>query len=411
MGGSSFVGRRARAPATGDWSRRLRLAGIPAALAVALTIGSASAAWADPPYPSAGEVQESKARAEQKAAEVGRIEAQLTKANATMQQLDIAAGRATEAYNGAVLKLQQAERAAADAHRVADAAHREVTLANERKGQLAAASYRVGGATSAYSVLISADGPQTMMDQAATLEYLGSQYKVVLDRAKAAALVADILDRQAAAALDAQRQAAETVRQAKVRAEAAVTAQQRLLAQAAAAQDRLLAELAIARSTSIVLERARAEGLAEEAARRAAEGRAQDPAAFSPGGYSYGTTAGAARAIEYARRQLGRPYAWGASGPFSFDCSGLTMMAWRAAGVYLPHYSVAQYQQVKHITLADLRGGDLLFWSADPYDPDTIYHVALYVGGGLMIQAPRTGDVVKISSMYAMGVPDFYGRP
>ncbi len=250
------MGRRARAPATGDWCRRLRLAGIPAALAVALTVGSASAAWADPPYPSAGEVRESKARAEQKAAEVGRIEAQLAKANATMQQLDIAAGRATEAYNGAVLKLQQAERAAADAHRVADAAHREATLANERKGQLAAASYRVGGATSGYSVLISADGPQTMMDQAATLEYLGSQYKVVLDRAKAAALVADILDRQAAAALDAQRQAAETVRQAKVRAEAAVTAQQRLLAQAAAVQDRLLAELAIVRSTSIALVRA-----------------------------------------------------------------------------------------------------------------------------------------------------------
>lgn len=195
------MGRRAHELEAGRWSRRLRLAGVPALLAIALTVGPAPAAWADPPYPSADEVRQSRQRAEQKAAEVGRIEAQLTKANATMRQLDIAAGRAMEAYNGAVLKLRQAELAAAQAHRVAEAAHRDVAEANARKGQLAAASYRVGGATSGYSVLVSADGPQTMMDQAATLEYLGSQYKVVLDRAKAAALVADILDRQAAAAL------------------------------------------------------------------------------------------------------------------------------------------------------------------------------------------------------------------
>ena len=98
------------------------------------------------------------------------------------------------------------------------------------------------------------------------------------------------------------------------------------------------------------------------------------------------TSGDAAAAIAFARAQLGEPYQYGAAGPNSWDCSGLTMMAWQAGGKSLPHYSVAQYQQSTPISLAQLQPGDLLFWGDG--GPTSIYHVAIYTGDGMMIHAP-----------------------
>ncbi|MEJ7629389.1 MAG: NlpC/P60 family protein [Nocardioidaceae bacterium] len=100
---------------------------------------------------------------------------------------------------------------------------------------------------------------------------------------------------------------------------------------------------------------------------------------------------------------------WGADGPDSWDCSGLTMGSWAAAGVYLPHYSVAQYDAVQHISFGELRAGDLVFWSSTS-SPSTIYHVALYIGGSQIIQAPRPGRYVEVASIYDWILPNLYGR-
>src|SRR5262249_58490318 len=119
---------------------------------------------------------------------------------------------------------------------------------------------------------------------------------------------------------------------------------------------------------------------------------------------------GAAAAIAFARAQIGDPYVWGAAGPNAWDCSGLTMGAWRAGGIYLPHYSVAQYEQSTPISSSDLRPGDLVFWGSSS-SPSSIYHVALYVAGGIIIQAPRTGLDVQEVSMYSWIAPNFFARP
>jgi cell wall-associated NlpC family hydrolase len=108
--------------------------------------------------------------------------------------------------------------------------------------------------------------------------------------------------------------------------------------------------------------------------------------------------------VAEARRQLGKPYHWGAAGPDSFDCSGLTMWAWRAAGVALAHYSGAQYSATTHIPLSELQPGDLVFFYSD------LSHVGIYVGGGQMIHAPQTGDVVRYASIFAEGSPIYAGR-
>lgn len=117
----------------------------------------------------------------------------------------------------------------------------------------------------------------------------------------------------------------------------------------------------------------------------------------------------AERAIAYARAQLGKPYQWGGAGPDTFDCSGLTMRAWQQGGKQLPHWSVAQAREVSRVSYADLRPGDLIFWSDDGQASGT-YHVALYVGGGQMIHAPRPGKNVEVQSVFYWRTPSFYGR-
>jgi peptidoglycan DL-endopeptidase CwlO len=108
--------------------------------------------------------------------------------------------------------------------------------------------------------------------------------------------------------------------------------------------------------------------------------------------------------IRYAYAQLGKPYQWGATGPGSFDCSGLTMMAWAQAGVSLPHSSRAQIGIGRQVTRSELQPGDLIF----RYSP--ISHVSLYVGNGQQISATHTGSTVKLQSAFQGEIVGF-SRP
>jgi cell wall-associated NlpC family hydrolase len=114
--------------------------------------------------------------------------------------------------------------------------------------------------------------------------------------------------------------------------------------------------------------------------------------------------------IAFAKAQLGKPYKYGAAGPNAWDCSGLTAAAWASGGTSLPHYSVAQYTQSTKISAAQLQPGDLVFWGSSS-NPSSIYHVALYIGDGQIIHAPRTGRDVSQESMYYWRTPNFYARP
>jgi cell wall-associated NlpC family hydrolase len=96
-------------------------------------------------------------------------------------------------------------------------------------------------------------------------------------------------------------------------------------------------------------------------------------------------------AVAFARRQLGKPYRFAAAGPNAYDCSGLTMAAWAAAGVSMPHYSVSQAQMFPRVSWSQLQPGDIVVFYSD------YHHVGLYIGGGMMIHAPQTGDVVRIA--------------
>ena len=115
--------------------------------------------------------------------------------------------------------------------------------------------------------------------------------------------------------------------------------------------------------------------------------------------YSYG---GASTAIATAMTYLGVPYVWGGESYGGVDCSGLTMLAWESAGVDLPHLSRAQYGYGTHVSLGDMEAGDLIFWSSDGTQSG-IYHVAMYLGDGQMIEAPTFGVPVRVTGVYSWG--------
>jgi peptidoglycan DL-endopeptidase CwlO len=112
----------------------------------------------------------------------------------------------------------------------------------------------------------------------------------------------------------------------------------------------------------------------------------------------------AGKAVDFACRQIGKRYVWGSAGPNTYDCSGLTMAAWAAAGVRLPHNAYEQRQVTTAVSRANLRPGDLVFYYSD------VHHVGMYVGGSWIVHAPHSGDVVRMRQIDSAPIKS-YGRP
>lgn len=157
-----------------------------------------------------------------------------------------------------------------------------------------------------------------------------------------------------------------------------------------------------------------AEQKAAEAKRKAAEEAAQkeqessgstgsgssDSSGSSSSDASYATKA--AQALAFAKAQEGKPYVWGATGPDSYDCSGLTQAAWKSAGISLPRTTWDQVEVGKTVPLSDIQPGDLVFFY------DDISHVGLYMGDGMMVHAPKPGAVVREESIYYDGTSSIH---
>jgi cell wall-associated NlpC family hydrolase len=319
---------------------------------------------------------------------IGDAKAQAEALRTKVNALQIQAEMATEDYDAAYATLGQSVTAHVTAQRDLDAAKLASGATDDLVGRRIRALYMAGGTVGLYAHVLSS-GNLTEVTQRL------DQVKVVLNgdqRATIAATNAVVLrataeKRLATAAQDSTRlQAVVAARADHVRA---------LLDQTTtllAATDQRVRDLAAAQQRA-------AEAAA---AARAAATLAQ---AESVGGTLPAVDASplAAAALAFAQSQLGKPYVWGATGPGSFDCSGLTGAAYAAAGLTLPRTSRQQWFAGPHVDLADLQPGDLLFWASNLSDPGTIHHVALYAGEGLMVAAPHTGDVVKIQPVYLDG--------
>ncbi|QKW20227.1 C40 family peptidase [Kitasatospora sp. NA04385] len=416
----------------------LPAANAPAAAPEAAPAGAPEAVRAarpadDPPqpdFPSAEDVDRARADADAKAADTAAVEARLAAAQRELEQAGQSAEQAVEAYNGALVRLGRAEEASRGAAARSTAAEADRTEAADRAAELLAEIYRQGATPqlSAVNALLDPRGTASLSGRAAAVGTAGARTRQILDdatsTAKAAARAAD----EARAAEDTARAAAGAVRTAKEQAQRRVTEQQAKVTETAARRETLLAELATARNTTVELERQRQEALdaiaareAEEAARRAqaeAEQRAAAAAAAEAARHhavpqqreSAWSAGGSAAALAFARSVVGLPYIWGGEGPGGYDCSGLTMMAWRRGGKALTHFAADQYAESTPVSYAQLRPGDLVFWTKTGRAAD-IYHVAIYLGDDQMIEAPRPGTAIKQASLWIMGRPDFYARP
>ncbi|WP_326698868.1 NlpC/P60 family protein [Streptomyces sp. NBC_01754] len=115
-------------------------------------------------------------------------------------------------------------------------------------------------------------------------------------------------------------------------------------------------------------------------------------------------------ALSYALAQLGKPYIWGGNGYLGYDCSGLVQQAYRRAGIALPRVASDQYGATTKISSSSLRRGDLIFWSSNGRRSG-VHHVAIYLGSGRYVEAPRPGVNIRVSSLSNGYAPNLFGRP
>ena len=392
------------------------------AIAVAVVLGlTPSVATAAPRRPSDSQITAARASADAISARISALSGELAGAQAAVRSAQIASALALDGYQATQAAYEAAQRRAQDAAAAATRTTAELGVARNDVVDFARRSYMQGSTYSGAAALITSGSPAELIERAALLEAAGSHRSDVLDRvrvlqenaqrADAVARVtlgeADVLQRQAATEL-ASAQAAEAG--ARQQAAALSTRRAELTTELTAAQTQLRA-LVGAREAADRIARATPPAPAPAAPPTAPPVTHGDE---TPAGR--GSASAAQTAIDAAMRYLGTPYSWGGGGSrgpslgieqgadtVGFDCSGLTQYAYAQAGISIPRNSRAQYAALPKVAASDLQAGDLVFWATDPSNPSTIYHVALYMGGGKVVQAPQTGDVVKVSTMWWRG--------
>lgn len=412
-----------------------------AAAAVALG-GLALPAWADPTdAPSQEQVNAARAAAEAKAHTVEGVQARLDAANARLESAEVQASIAAEAANGALYRLGLAQAEADKADAAEAKAKRTLRSHKAAYTDLVARTYEQQPQLQAINAMTTQARPRAMLSSASTTYQLSRAMDDIetgyTHAAAAAGAAADKADKAraeaaslAAQATAARNQAAASADAAAAEADRVAQEKQKLVAelarlqnisvqlaeqrQAALEEERRQVAAAAAKARAEAAEREAAAAAAREAAAKAARDKAaadrdadrdaeqgSNPApapAPAPNPDPPASSGGIEAAISFAKAQLGDWYLWGGEGPDRWDCSGLTMMSFRQAGIYLPHFSGAQYDAGTPIPVSSARRGDLLFWTSNGR-PSGIHHVAIYLGGGQVIEAPRAGTQVRIRSL------------
>lgn len=316
-----------------------------------------------------------------------------TQVTAKLHDLAKSSEKLSEQLNQAHIDVRTAQRAAAQATRAAAAAQAQARTAQRLLAASLASQYKAASFSRTAALLASSstDGYlQTIQSMNLLTQH---QHGVALTATQAIATSDRAAARaKAAVATAVQKRAEIAKRQAELKRQ--VRKYKALLATLTAAE-RAKYYNPVPQPAPAVIARVVTRAVTQAApAPMAVVAAAPVAPVTSPPARAVGRGAGAA--ISEARAQLGKPYQYGAGGPGSFDCSGLTSWAWRAGGVNLPHNAAAQQGSGTPVSRGALQPGDLVFFGSPAY------HVGLYIGDGMMIHAPTTGDVVKVSSVSYM---------
>lgn len=353
--------------------RPVRIIALAAACAAALTFAPASG-YAEPVEP----------------ATASDAQAQVIELN---HQLEVV----TEEYNEARIQLVASQDEAAAAEERLAAVQADLVDLDDQVRLVASNAYK-GDQLGSFTAMMSSGSPQEFLDRLNTLDAISAHSNGVLVELSAAQAAAAEHAATAETALAEAEQAAEDVDTKKALLEGEIPRLEALLASLTEAerQEAFAAHLASEAAAS-------SENDADagaDASDRGDNGTTADaPSTRSaPSSPVAAPTQAAQIAVDTAYAQLGKPYRWGGAGPDSFDCSGLTMYSYAAAGISLPHSSRMQATMGVPVSRDALVPGDLVFFGSP------VYHVAIYIGNGNMITAPQTGDVVKIQSITAMSL-------
>lgn len=417
--------------------RRAVAAGVPAALVFAFAQPHAAVAAPQPDYPSWDEVQAAKGDQARTQAEVDRIEGILVRLEQEAAALGKVALERAEAWAQARDALDAATAKLDRIREQADAAAARADESERRVAVLVAQLARSGGGDVSLGLLLgSAADADTLLAKLGTASRLGDSSKKMLEQAIYDKKTAEALAADARAAeRERERRAAEAEESYQAAEEAALAAEDAAAAQRADIE-RMYAQLATLKNTTAELERQYHEG---QLATPTNPGPSPSPST-PPGGTPNPepsnpapqpstppttpttppapppNTSAVETAIAFASAQLGDAYQLGGMGPDVWDCSGLTKASYAAAGVYIgTHSATNQYSTMagagRLVPLAQMKRGDLLFYSNGGTTSGSKYHVTMYLGNGLMIEAPRPGVPVRIVAVRYGDLVPYAGRP
>ncbi|MGN6271778.1 MAG: NlpC/P60 family protein [Protaetiibacter sp.] len=426
-GGSAF--RRPAGPAA------TAAVSIAAAFALTATGGISVAAAPGDDYPSWAEVQAAKQSESAKRAEIAKLENLVGELQAQAAALEKVAMQKAENALLAQNELQAAEaKTARLSDQLADATQRAESSA-KLAASLVARLARTGGgdAMGALAFSSGADADR-LLSRLGTMSKLSESSAALVEQAVFDQKAVSSLTDEAQLAEDERRARAEAAQQAQTDAEQAAADVETQVAAQQANQSVLYAQLASLKGTTADLERAYAEGVAAQQPQPPAGGGSNGGGSNGGGSTGGGSTGGGSTgggsdpaptpvtsavdaAIAYAKAQLGERYQLGGMGPDAWDCSGLTKASYASVGVYIgTHSSTDQYNymaaQGRLVPFSQALPGDLIFYSDG--GSATIarkYHVAIYLGGGMMIEAPNPSAPVRIVSARAYDRVPYVGRP
>jgi cell wall-associated NlpC family hydrolase len=363
-------------------------------------------AWAVPDYPTAAEVAKAKQNVEDKKKMITRIEGILDELQAEADALEKVALQKNEQYNQAKEAVNEMAAKVDGLEAKVSQAGDEAEMAKEQLGQIVARMYRQGtSGDTTLEIFFNPENSDELLYQLGASDVVAQRTQAIYQQAlqkqaDAEALAAELATAQAE--LEDRKAAAKKLYdEAQAAAKAAIAK----VAESESQRAEMMSQLATLKDTASDLERQRREGL--EAERRQALVKT---APTAPELYTVGSpdSAKVEQAIAFATEQLGERYVLGGAGPNVWDCSGITMKSYASAGVYIGwHSATAQFNlmaaEKKLVPFQDAQRGDLIWWTQSSNFSGDKYHTAIYLGNGMMLEAPNPARTVRI-------VPVRYGE-
>ena len=380
-----------------------------------LLFGSAliAPAWAVPSYPSAEEVAAAKKKVADKKAMIVRLEKIIQELSVEADALSKTAQIKAETFNIAQDAVDAVQAKVDSLQAQSDAASAAAIAAERELGQIAAQMYRDGASGTSINLFLNSGKADDLLYKLGTQERLAGQSNDIYQKSIALQKQAKALQDELGAAKTELAGKAAIAKAAYTEATAAASAAQAKVTANEQLNRTFYAQLASLRNTSAALEKQREEGLAAERRQQAGSAKMDAPELYSVGEPN---AAAVQTAIDFGKAQLGEAYVLGGMGPDIWDCSGLTKAAYAAAGIYIgTHSATNQFRTMaqarKLVPLSQMAVGDLLWYSTESAFDGDKYHVVIFVGGGLMLEAPNPARTVRIVPIRWGEMFPYAGRP